>query len=218
MSTAAAIIAGGRATRMGVPDGGAGHDRSAGGDEVVKALLLVEGRRIIDRQLELLRAAFDEVLIVANTSAPFGGLGARVVPDRHRGGVGPLAGLDAALAALPASASSVVCVAADMPFLCAPILELLRDLDRGAPALVPRVDGRPEPLLARYGRSCAELITEQLARGDHALQALLARLPVTWIDETRLRALDPDLRCLVNVNTPEQLASLGARDAAASRG
>ena len=208
---AAAILAGGRATRMS-----AGGVVSAG---IVKGMLVVEGRRIIDRQLAVLRPLFAEVMISANDPDPWADLGLRVVSDpipspvlgggSGRGsGLGPLAGLDAVLTALPATIDAVVCVAGDMPFLSAALLERLRDRAPGATALVPRVAGRPEPLLARYGQQAAPIVREQLARGAHAMIDLLARLTVTWIDEAELRSLDPDLRSIVNVNTPEDLARL----------
>ena len=219
---AAAILAGGRATRMSVGDGGVDAGGGDPGAGVTKGLLVVDGRRIIDRQLAVLRPLFAEVLISANDPDPWADLGLRVIPDRTppipspvraggsgRGsGLGPLAGLDAVLAALPPSLDAVVCVAGDMPFLSAALLERLRDGAPGATALVPRVGGRAEPLLARYGREVAPIVREQLARGAYAMIDLLARLSVTWIDEDELRALDPELRSIVNVNTLDDLARL----------
>jgi molybdenum cofactor guanylyltransferase len=202
-NVAAAILAGGRGKRMGGDEGG------DGAAVVVKGLLVVDGQRIIDRQLTVLRPRFAEVVIAANDPAPWEGLGQRVVPDRSGGGVlGPLAGLDAVLAALPAGVDSVVCVAGDMPFLGGAVIERLRDIAPGAEAVVPRVAGRPEPLLARYARGVAPVIAEQIARGRYALVDLLGRLDVSWLDEPELRALDPALRSIVNVNTPEDLERL----------
>ena len=204
MSVAAAIIAGGRAKRMGGASPGAGP----AGSVVAKGLLLVEGRRIIDRQLEVLRPLFAEVLIVASDALPWLSLGLRVVPDRVGGGIGPLAGVDAALAALSPGVDAVVCVAADMPFLAPGVLALVRDEAPGAMAVAPRIAGRPEPLLARYARDAAPIVGEQIARGAHAMTELLARLSARWIEEAALRALDPELRSILNVNTPEDLARL----------
>ncbi len=207
MNVAAAIFAGGGGTRMGEVG-------------VVKGLLTVGGERIIDRQLAVLRPLFAEVLIAANDPAPWEGLGLRVVPDRagsDRASVsgplppsatlGPIAGLDAILAALPPTIDAVVCLAGDMPFLSPPLLEHLRDAAPAAAALVPRISGRAEPLLARYSRAIFPIVTDQIAAGRYALVDLLARLGegVTWIDEPDLRVLDPDLRSIANVNTPDDL-------------
>ena len=203
----AAILAGGRGTRMG-EGGGAAGDQGV----VSKGLLVVAGQRIIDRQLAVLRPRFPEVLIAANDPAPWADLGLRVVADRAGRALGPLAGLDAILAALPDGADAVVCVAGDMPFLNPALLEHLRDGARGAPAWVPRVGGRPDPLLARYARALAPIVAEQIADGRYAMMDLLARLEarrdVTWLDESELRAVDPELRSLVNVNSPADLARL----------
>ena len=123
--------------------------------------------------------------------------------------IGPLAGLDAILAALPPTVDAVVCVAGDMPFLAAPLLEHLRDATPTAAALVPRVAGRAEPLLARYARGVAPVVLDQIANRRYAMVDLLARLGagVGWIDEPALRALDPDLRSIANINTPAELAA-----------
>lgn len=205
-SVAAAILAGGGGTRMG--------------EGVVKGLLSVGGQRIIDHQLAVLRPLFAEVLIAANDPEPWAGFGLRIVADRvaeggaHRLSQGPIAGLDAILAALPPTIDAVVCVAGDMPFLAAPLLEHLRDAIPTAAALVPRIAGRAEPLLARYNRAVAPVVAEQIAAGRHALVDLLARLGagVAWLDEPEVRALDPDLRSIANVNTPADLAALARVD------
>jgi molybdopterin-guanine dinucleotide biosynthesis protein A len=196
MIVAAAIIAGGRATRMG--DTGA-----------AKGLLIVEGRRIIDRQLEVLRPLFSEIIVVANEAPPWRALGLRVVPDRVFGGIGPLAGIDAALAALPDDdTTAVVCVAGDMPFLNPAVLTLLRDAAPAALAVAPRLNGRPEPLLARYSRAAAPIVRDQIAHRSYALTDLLSLLSPHWLEELQLRTLDPDLRSIQNINTPADLARL----------
>jgi molybdenum cofactor guanylyltransferase len=188
---AAAIVAGGQAQRLGGQP---------------KGLIEIGGRRIIDRQLEVLRAVFDRVFLVANDPGPWVALGIQLVADRVAG-AGPLAGLDAALGALEPGEEAVVCVAGDMPFLDARALALLRD-HPPAQAVVPRVGGRPDPLFARYARGCAPAIARALAEGRLKTAALLDELEVSYLEEPILRAVDPALRFLTNVNTPEDLARL----------
>jgi molybdopterin-guanine dinucleotide biosynthesis protein A len=187
----AAIIAGGKAQRLGGQP---------------KGLLVIEGRRIVDRQLEALRGAFDRVFLVANDPAPWGDLGLVIVRDRLAG-AGPLAGIDAALAAMNDDEPAVVCVAGDMPFLDGRALALLRDHAPASAAVVPCVAGRPEPLCGRYAR-CAGAIGQALAAGRFKAADLVASLDVTYLDEPTLRAIDPSLRFLTNVNTPDDLARL----------
>ena len=186
---AAAIVAGGRARRF---------------DGAVKPLLVVEGRRIIDRQLEVLSPLFERVVIVANDPTPFAGLDLPVIPDRIGPGRGPLAGIDAALGWLPPEVDSVVCVAGDMPFLAPAILRALRDAPP-APAVVPRPAGKVEPLCARYDRALTAAIAAALAAGELAVHALLARPDVAFLEDETLRHMDPTLRSFANVNSPADL-------------
>jgi molybdopterin-guanine dinucleotide biosynthesis protein A len=190
----AAIIAGGAATRLG---------------GLSKATLVVEGRPIAERLLEALRATFRRVLVVANDAAPWAELGVEVTPDVYRG-AGPLAGVHAALVATVGHAG-VVCVANDMPFVAPPLLALLRDHAPAADAVVPRIAGRPEPLLARWGRACLPVVEARLAVGERAVHAMFEAVRTTWLDGPALRAVDPDLRSFTNVNTPEDLARLRQR-------
>jgi molybdopterin-guanine dinucleotide biosynthesis protein A len=195
-AVAAAIIAGGGATRMG---------------GLPKSTLVVDGRPIAERLLEALRATFARVLVVANDPAPWEALGVELAPDaRAYRGAGPLAGVHAALVATAAHAG-VVCVAGDMPFVERPLLALLRDAAPEADAVVPRVGGRAEPLLARWGRGCLPVVDAQLAAGERAAHAIFELVRTHWLDEPALRAADPDLRSLVNVNTPEDLETARRR-------
>jgi molybdopterin-guanine dinucleotide biosynthesis protein A len=188
-ASVAAVIAGGPGRRLG---------------GAVKAALEVGGRSIAARQVAVLRGVFARVLVVASDPAPWQALGVETVRDREAG-LGPLGGLQAALAT-PGEHAGVVCVAGDMPFLSTGVLELLRDRAPDADAVAARVAGRPEPLLARYARRCLPVVEAELAAGQRALHLLLGRLRVSWIEEPELRALDPELRGLVNVNTPEEYA------------
>jgi molybdopterin-guanine dinucleotide biosynthesis protein A len=191
-AAAAAVIAGGAAKRLGGQP---------------KPSLVVEGRSIAERLLEALRATFSRVLVVANDPAPWAGLGVEVTTDVYRG-AGPLAGIHAALVAT-AGHDGVVCVAGDMPFVAPALLELLRDHAPEAGAVVPRLAGRPEPLLARWSPACLPVVDAQLAAGERAVHAIFELVATTWLDEPALRAVDPALRSFTNVNTPEDLRRLG---------
>jgi molybdopterin-guanine dinucleotide biosynthesis protein A len=193
---AAAIIAGGRGTRLGGLD---------------KSTLIVGGRSIAERQLEVLRPRFARVIAVTGEPEPWRTLGVETVADRGPAGRGPLAGIDAALAALRDDEVAVVCVAADMPFLSGAALDRLRQIDPGAEAVVPRIDGHVEPLFARYGRPCAPIVAAALAAGRLKTAAFVEQLAVRWLTETELRAVDPELLTLANVNTPDDLAAAERR-------
>jgi molybdenum cofactor guanylyltransferase len=189
---AAAIIAGGRGTRLGTVD---------------KTALTIAGRSILDRQREALQGRFSRLLLVLGDTTPAALPSDLVVlRDRAPSGSGPLAGLDAVMASLAAEEEAVVCLAADMPFLSTPALELLRDTAPEAQAVVPLIHGQPEPLFARYARSCAPAISAALQSGRLKTSGFLASVLVHWLPEAQLRAVDPDLASLENINTPEDLA------------
>ena len=95
----AAIIAGGRAQRLG------GLDKSD---------LVVGGRRIIDRQVSVLGHVAEHILIVSNDHYRFRSAGLRVCADLVPG-AGPLGGLYTALVRSPTVRTIVV--ACDLPFL-----------------------------------------------------------------------------------------------------
>ena len=78
-------------------------------------------------------------------------------------------------------------------------------------AVAVRVGPYPEPLFARYGRACARPLAAALAAGRYKTSAFLQEIGVHWLSEAELRALDPELLTLANVNTPEDLAAARSR-------
>lgn len=194
----AAILAGGRSSRMGTN----------------KALLEVGGAAMLRRSADLLRPLVDDLFIVADDPAPYADLGLPVHPDIHPG-CGAVGGLHTALAR--AAHPLVLCAACDMPHIGRPLLELLlRAATPGDDALLPRVGGRPEPLLAVYGRSALPGFERTIAAGRLRVLDALVGLRVRFLEEPELAAADPGLRSFVNVNTPHELAA--ARALAAGEG
>ncbi|MCP3063515.1 molybdenum cofactor guanylyltransferase [Myxococcus sp. K38C18041901] len=185
-----AIIAGGQGRRLsGVP----------------KGLLEVEGRTVLTRQLAL-SPHFGDVLLVANVPAPYAGYALRTVADQvpDKGAPG---GVHAALTA--SGTRWVVTVACDMPFVSMEALRVLLDA-RGedVDAVCFEVEGRMEPLLAVYRAELAPHWRALLPE-DPSLRLLLSRFRSRVLPESALRAVDPTLRSLVNVNTPEDLSRHG---------
>ncbi len=184
---AAAILAGGQATRMG---------------GAPKSFLLVEGERVIDRQLAVLSALFTEIWIVANDPAPYLPFGLPIVGDETPG-QGPLGGILAVLEA--AQAEHVVVVGCDMPYLAIAPLARLAAADLAADLVVPFVDGMPEPLCARYARKCAVPIRARLAAGNRKTSDLIEDQALSVL---RVGFEGRSRRFLVNVNAPEDLTRL----------
>jgi molybdopterin-guanine dinucleotide biosynthesis protein A len=79
----------------------------------------------------------------------------------------------------------------------------------GEEAVVAPWDGeRYHPLSAVYRRSVLPEVEAMLREECFRLTLLLHRCPVRDISTDQLREIDPDLRSLRNVNTPEDYRSL----------
>jgi molybdenum cofactor guanylyltransferase len=191
MSVAAAILAGGKATRMGGQP---------------KSFLKAFGERVIDRQLRELRPLFSEILIIANDRVPYEEFGLPIFADVVQGGFGPLVGILTALES--AQAERVVCLACDMPYIQKAPLAFIRDHSANADVLVPWIKGREEPLFARYDKRVVPAIRAQVASGDYKVSRFFNTVNTGRVGDEILRIIDPDLRFLANVNTPEDLTSL----------
>ena len=180
----AAILAGGRARRLG------GLDTSA---------LPVGERSVLDRQLEMLRGLTPHILIVGHDDLRYREAGVRVVVDRIAG-AGALGGLYTALVAAPTQQSIVM--ACDMPFLTAPFLARLAERGTGADAALPCDERGRHPLCASYDRRIAGHLKARIDRGELRVGDALAGLDVRELGPDELAPFDPDGRLLLNVNTP----------------
>ena len=168
-----------------------------------KALLEVGGRSMLCRIANLLRPLVDDLFIVADDAAPYTGLGLPIVPDVHPG-CGATGGIHAALR--HAAHPLVLCVACDMPHIGPGVIELLLSSARpGDDALIPRIGGWAEPLLAVYGRNASAGFERAIVAGRLKVMAALDGLHVRFIDEPELRVVDAGLHSFVNVNTPGEL-------------
>lgn len=186
-SWSAAILAGGRARRLG---------------GAIKATLPVGDRSILARQLDALRALGAEPVIVTADPKPFAPYGLAVIPDRETGGA--LGGLWTALAS--AATPHVLVLAGDLPFVRADFLAHLLSRRYDADAVVPRDADGWHPLCACYGRHMAGAIGRRLARGDYRVAGALEGWHVLAVEGPELVRFDPDGTLLLNVNTPDDYA------------
>jgi len=178
---AAAILTGGRASRMG-------------GQR--KSLLTVGGSSIIDRQLAALRHVAEPIFQVTSSNQP-ADVGLSFVIDEFPD-CGALGGIYTAIVRSPHERTLVV--ACDMPFLDARFLEHMAALE--ADLVIPRSTRGYEPLCAIYSRTCAAPIRERLIRGELKAARLPEGVKVAEVSAGTLAAYDPDGLLLLNVNTP----------------
>jgi molybdopterin-guanine dinucleotide biosynthesis protein A len=193
MTTVAAfVLTGGKSSRMG-------QEKSA---------LLLNGNTLLERAIEIARAVSDDVQLLGapHPGAPYlpavGRCGIRVIPDRFPG-CGPLAGIDAALAATNAELNFILSV--DTPFVPQNFVRYLVDRARDNDALVtyPRLTSGYQPLCAVYRKEFGPIAEATLRSGHYKIDPLFARIPTSTIDDAELRKLGFGDEIFDNLNTPE---------------
>jgi molybdenum cofactor guanylyltransferase len=188
-----AILAGGRATRLGAP----------------KATVPLGGIPLVDYPLGALESAGLETVLVAKRDTPLPPDAAPLweEPDEP---VHPLLGIVTALE--QADGRAVLACACDLPFL-SPAL-VARVAGDGGALVIPRTGERLHPLFARYTPGLLPVLRDALAR-EAPLRETVAELEPVFIDEAELRAFGDPAGLLFNVNTPGDLelaeAMLAAR-------
>ena len=179
----AAILIGGQARRL---------------DGRVKPLLPVGGRPILTRQIDALRDAGVQHIVLVGRWTVEERPPAPVVADALDHG-GALGGLYTAL--LVALGDAALVVAGDMPFVAAPLLHRLSTVDPDADAVVPRTEDGLHPLCGWYRRELALGLKARVDRGALGVRDALAGLRVRELGSAEMAALDPDGTMLMNVNT-----------------
>lgn len=193
MNATAIILAGGGSRRMPVD----------------KTLMRVEGRPVIEGQLEILTSVFSRVLIVTNRSRlrkldhyNAGRVNVVLEPVRDKG---PLGGILSGLLLSGTDANFVT--ACDMPFINEGVIRHIMDRLDGSDAAVPFVNGFHEPLHAAYCRSCIGPIRERLGEGHMKVTSFFPRIRLAQVHEEELSRFDPCGRYTVNINTPAEMES-----------
>ena len=160
-----------------------------------KALLDLGSGPLAGQVAALVARACGSATLVGDP-ALYGNLGFAAIPD-NTPGLGPLSGIEAALAATTAEWNLIV--ACDMPSLNPAIFEaLFAEAAAGDCALPRHRDGRVEPLCAVYHRRCHPVIRAALASGVRKVTDGLRGLAVRYVQTD---SGDP----FTNLNTPQDV-------------
>ena len=176
----AAILTGGRSSRMGVPKAG---------------LLLPDGRSMVERTRDTLREICHDIVFLGD---PHGVHGHDRIDDL-RPDAGPLAAIEALLSS--DRAPQYLVIPCDLPLLPSALLLRLLEGDaagvscfefESAPGLLP--------LPCRIAAARLPEVTAQLDAGTRSVRHLVDELGP---DATRIRLADRESGLLLNVNSPD---------------
>ena len=191
MEVTAALLCGGRSSRMGED----------------KAQLLLDGVPLWRRQLQKLRFLEPGHLVIsAREGQDFPGAKAEVLVD-NTPDLGPIGGLHSVLSVT--TQDHVVLLGVDLPLLPQEFLEELCDASFLGSGVVYRKGNRFEPLAAVYPSTLIGLVGAQIRDGDYSLQSLLRAA----VDDGAMEALalaSSKAHYFQNVNTREDFAALVA--------
>lgn len=182
------ILAGGKSSRMGAD----------------KALVLLNGRTLLDGVLEVARSVSTEVRIVGDPGK-YSGF-APCIRDLHAD-CGPLGGIHAALRESHTDLNLMLAV--DLPFVTPALLRFLTARATESPqstVTVPRTGRGLQPLCAVYRREFAVSAEKALQAGRYKIDALFDPASTQVVEENVLRSAGFSPELFRNLNTPDDLA------------
>lgn len=177
-----------------------GSSRRMGRD---KAQLVVGNTSLARRNADLLQQVTDTAIEVGP-----GHSGLRVTREVPAG-EGPLAAIAAGRRTLHEAGhdGAALVIACDLPFLSLALLAFLAEYD--APGTVlPVVDGRVQPLCARWGAFELDQASELVASGVRSLRHLVDQPDVTLIDESTWGHV-ATAKTFADLDSPEDLVRYG---------
>lgn len=203
MTVGGIVLAGGRSTRMGQD----------------KALLDWGGVPLVAHVCERVRAAIDGplVVVVARDQTLPRLAGVSLVADLVSGR-GPLEGLRTGLAALAPEVEAAFVTSVDAPGLQPEFIHALVSRLGDAEAVLPATDGMVHPLTGVYRTSLIGLVGELLDAGERRARSVGERCRAVIVEreellgDDALRAADPQLFSLVDIDTPGDLLAARGRD------
>ena len=187
MGITAIILAGGQSSRMGTN----------------KALLQLNGKTVIEGMVEKLEKIVDDTIVVTNTFEDYAFLHLPMIEDRRKG-KGPLAGMEAGLAATQTERNLIV--ACDMPFISVELGKYLLSCLGEYQAAVPEISGQLHPLFAAYRKDVNEAVTQSLEENQLRIRHFLHNIHVKIVKKELLQSLEIDHqeRYFFNMNNPDE--------------
>jgi molybdopterin molybdotransferase len=164
-----------------------------------------DGESLLQRVIRILSSVVDPVVVVAAASQVLPELPPQIRIARDgQPDLGPLSGLAAGLSALSSDCDAAFATACDTPLLSPEFVKRMQHELGACDMVVCREADFYHPLAAVYRTRLAKaahaLVQDGRLRPGHLIQQCAAHV----IDVEELRAVDPELESLKNLNTPEE--------------
>ena len=167
-----------------------------------KALVEINGVRLIERVIRVMEPLFERLIIITNTPQDYAYLKLPMVEDLIKG-LGPLGGLFTGLQTMSDDAGFFV--ACDMPFLSGELIRHMVEVMEDFDAVVPKVDWKIEALHAIYTKHCIPAIKALIDNKEYQVIKFFQSVRVRYLNEEEILDFDPEMRSFFNINRPEEL-------------
>lgn len=179
------ILAGGQSKRMGQD----------------KAQLQISGQTLFTRMLDLMQSLFPHV-IIAGDRPDLSQPDVPAVPDIYPGSA--LGGIHTGL--VTAKTDWVFIAPCDMPYPDQRVIESLLRCREGHDAVVPRTPSGFEPVFALYHKNCLKQMEPMLKQNHFRIYTFYQNIDIHFLTPEEMP--QDWQRSLLNLNTPEDLASI----------
>ncbi len=189
----------------------------AGGENrrfpILKGFIKINGSTIVEKNLALLKDLFQEVFISTNMPEKYFYLGVPLIGD-VMSSRGPMSGIHSSF--LNADGETIFVIACDMPFaskeavsfVCNRHSEAETLSPEGIDATIPVFNGKAQPLFGAYHKKILLRLENMISEGKTSMNRFLSDIKTNFIQEADFKAIDPDGRSLVNINTVEDYENI----------
>ncbi len=192
MNNSGIILAGGESRRMGKP----------------KYSLPFGDETLLQRSVRNLRGAVDPIAIVGAPGQNLPAIPQVLSICDPVANQGPLMGLMTGLKHVEGVSEWAWVTGCDMPFVSTELIQCLKSHRTTASEIVmPRINEQFYPLCALYRTALWQKVKLLLEKGERRLLALVDVCRVQIVARDALTRIDPDLRFLMNINTPQDYQS-----------